>query len=44
MLAAEGFDPAVVPDPLYVRDDDTARYVPLTPERFAGLRSGALRL
>jgi fatty-acyl-CoA synthase len=43
-FAAEGFDPAVVRDPLFVRDDERKRYVPLTPERLAALRSGALRL
>jgi fatty-acyl-CoA synthase len=36
-LQAEGYDPTRVGDPLFVRDDARARYVPLTPERHAGL-------
>lgn len=34
-LQRQGFDPAAVPDPLYVRDEQTGRYVPLTPEAVA---------
>jgi len=34
-LVDEGYDPSRVRDPLYVRDDDAATYVPLTAERFA---------
>ena len=30
-LQREGYDPAVVADPLFVRDDKSGRYVPLTP-------------
>ncbi len=36
-LQAEGYDPTRVGDPLFVRDDAHARYVPLTPERHAEL-------
>ncbi|MBS0509504.1 MAG: long-chain-acyl-CoA synthetase, partial [Proteobacteria bacterium] len=34
-LQREGFDPGVVRDPLYVRDDAAKTYVPLTPEAVA---------
>jgi fatty-acyl-CoA synthase len=34
-LQREGFDTALVTDPLYVRDDVARRYVPLTPEALA---------
>ena len=44
-FVAEGFDPARVADPLFVRDDAARRYVPLTAERCADdLRRGRLRL
>ncbi|MEZ4289292.1 MAG: AMP-binding protein [Myxococcota bacterium] len=43
-LVREAFDPAQVPDPLYVRDPDSGTYVPLDAERYAGITSGALRL
>lgn len=42
-LQREGFDPAVVHDPLYVRDETEAAYVPLTPERYAEIAAGSLR-
>ncbi len=34
-LQAEGYDPARVRDPLFVRDEAARAYVPLTPERHA---------
>jgi fatty-acyl-CoA synthase len=34
-LQRQGFDPATVRDPLYVRDEPAGRYVPLTPEAVA---------
>jgi fatty-acyl-CoA synthase len=34
-LQRQGFDPALVPDPLFVRDDAAGRYVPLTPAAVA---------
>jgi len=37
-LVDEGYDPGRVRDPLYVRDDDAATYVPLTLERFSARR------
>ena len=43
-LQAEGFDPDIVQDPLFVRDEAAQSYVPLSPERFARIRSGAARL
>jgi fatty-acyl-CoA synthase len=36
-LQDEGYDPARVRDPLFVRDERSATYVPLTPERLAAL-------
>ena len=43
-LQREGFDPRVVKDPLYLRDDIRRSYVPLTPERHEALLAGELRL
>ena len=40
-LQREGFDPQVVKDPLFVRDDEARTYVPLTAEAVAkALRGG----
>jgi fatty-acyl-CoA synthase len=43
-LAAEGWNPGRVADPLFVRDDAARAYVPLTPARHEALTSGRLRL
>ena len=43
-LAAEGYDPARITDPLFVRDDAAHAYVPLTPAVLAELRDGRRRL
>ena len=43
-LQKEGFDPRVIKDPLYVRDDAQRRYVPLTAERFLEIEEGRARL
>jgi fatty-acyl-CoA synthase len=43
-LAAEGYDPGRIADPLFVRDDAVRSYVALTPARLASIRSGTLRL
>ncbi len=43
-LKQQGFDPAQVDDPLYVLRDRTAGYEPLTPELFAQIGEGRLRL
>lgn len=39
-LQREGFDPALVRDPLYVRDDALRTYVPLTPQALAKALGG----
>jgi len=36
-LQADGYDPARVPDPLFVRAEAERCYVALTPERYARL-------
>jgi acyl-CoA synthetase (AMP-forming)/AMP-acid ligase II len=43
-LKQEGFDPAVVSEPLYVLADRARGYEPLTGELFARLSDGGLRL
>jgi fatty-acyl-CoA synthase len=43
-LADEGWNPAYVAEPIFVRDDDAATYVPLTPSRLAALQAGRHRL
>jgi fatty-acyl-CoA synthase len=43
-LRASGFDPRVISDPLYVRNAATDAYETLTPELFAALHAGRLRL
>jgi fatty-acyl-CoA synthase len=43
-FVADGWDPALTRDPLFVRDDDARTYVPLTAERADAVRRGALRL
>jgi fatty-acyl-CoA synthase len=41
---AEGFDPARVRDPLYVRDEMAATYLPLTPALHGEITAGRRRL
>ncbi len=43
-LAAEGYDPVRVADPLFVRDDAARSYVPLTPDVLAAVTGGRRRL
>src|SRR5437899_2362043 len=43
-LVAEGYDPARVGDPLFVRDDAARAYLPLTAAVLAELRDGRRRL
>jgi fatty-acyl-CoA synthase len=43
-LVREGFDPAAVPDPLYLRDDGASAYVPLTEALHGRITSGELAL
>jgi fatty-acyl-CoA synthase len=42
-LAREGYDPARVSDPLFVRDDAAKSYVPLDAERHRAVCEGKLR-
>src|SRR5262245_16944672 len=42
-LQQEGYDPAKVRDPLWVRDDAARSYVPLDAARFARIQAGELR-
>jgi hypothetical protein len=43
-LAAEGFDPTKIEDPIYFRDPQRDTYVQLTPEVYEDLKAGRLRL
>ncbi len=43
-LQRQGYESNGGHDPVYFRDDDTRRYVPLTPMLLEQIRSGALRL
>ena len=43
-LVREGFNPAAVSDPLYVLDLDSDKYERLTPERYAGIVAGQVKL
>ncbi len=43
-LQRDGYDPAKIRDPLFMRDDAARSYVPLTAERYRQLRSGSLKL
>ncbi len=43
-LQKQGFDPEFVSDPLFVRDESAASYVPLTPELAGEIRAGRRRL
>jgi fatty-acyl-CoA synthase len=43
-LAAEGFDPVKVAEPLYVYDAESARYVALDRGRYAAIANGDARL
>ncbi|CAM5174586.1 unnamed protein product [Eretmochelys imbricata] len=43
-LASEGCDPTRLPDPLYLLDDASEAYVPLTPRLWEGVISGAVRI
>jgi fatty-acyl-CoA synthase len=39
-LQKQGFDPSLVGEPLFARDDASKAYVPLTPEVHAAIRGG----
>jgi fatty-acyl-CoA synthase len=43
-LMRDGFDPAIVHDPLYVRDSETGAYRPLDAALHARIVSGDVRL
>ncbi|XP_067395395.1 long-chain fatty acid transport protein 3 [Emydura macquarii macquarii] len=43
-LASEGCDPRRLPDPLYLLDDASQSYVPLSPQLWEGVLSGAVRI
>ncbi|MCP4004503.1 MAG: long-chain-acyl-CoA synthetase [bacterium] len=43
-LQKEGYDPGAVKDPLYLRDDQGKTYVPLTPEKYAEVQAGSIRI
>ncbi|NWH73946.1 S27A3 protein, partial [Piaya cayana] len=43
-LAQEGFDPARVPDPLFLLDESTKAYVPLSPSLCQSVLDGRLRI
>jgi fatty-acyl-CoA synthase len=42
-LQRQGYDVTALADPIYLRDDNQRRYVPLTPTLLQQIRSGALR-
>jgi fatty-acyl-CoA synthase len=44
LLVREGFDPAVIGDPLYFRDPHSGEYRPLATEVFARIADGKIRL
>jgi fatty-acyl-CoA synthase len=43
-LVREGFNPAAIADPLYVLDPDSGKYERLTPERYADIVAGHVKL
>jgi fatty-acyl-CoA synthase len=43
-LVREGFDPSAIADPLYVFDFATLQYERLTPERYAAITQGQVKL
>jgi fatty-acyl-CoA synthase len=43
-LVREGFNPIVIADPLYFLDPDTGRYERLTPQRYADIVEGRVKL
>jgi len=42
-LVKQGFDPAIIPDPLFWFDAAAARYKPLTPDAFAAIAAGKVK-
>jgi fatty-acyl-CoA synthase len=43
-LVRQGFDPAAIPDPLYFRNPEKNRYVPLDPELYERIAAGDIRV
>lgn len=43
-LVEEGFDPAVVQDPLYILDDQEKSYTPMTAQLYNRIVLGSLKL
>ncbi|WP_375157403.1 long-chain-acyl-CoA synthetase [Bradyrhizobium sp. RDT46] len=43
-LLREGFDPAAIPDPLFMADSKSGAYVPLDAEAYAAILGGSIRL
>jgi len=43
-LVRDGFDPSVIPDPIYFLDPDSGRYELLTPARYADIVAGQVKL
>lgn len=43
-LVQEGFDPAVIGDPLFYRDGAAEAYVPLTPPIYAAILANKINL
>lgn len=43
-LVQEGFDPAVVQDPLYILDEHERSYTPMTAQLYSRIVSGGLKL
>lgn len=43
-LVEEGFDPAVVQDPLYILDEHERSYTPMTVQLYSRIVSGGLKL
>lgn len=43
-LVEEGFDPAVVQEPLYILDDGEKSYTPMTAQLYSRIVSGSLKL
>ncbi|GIW45052.1 MAG: long-chain-acyl-CoA synthetase [Candidatus Binatia bacterium] len=43
-LQRQGYDPNRIQDPLFIRDDAARAYVPLTPEIYQAIASGARKL
>jgi citronellyl-CoA synthetase len=43
-LQREGFDPKLIPDALFYRDDARRAYLPLSPDAADAIRAGRVRL